>query len=750
MAKEAGARVKVIMSGHGGDELFAGYRDRYELASSYGHKWDEYWFSILNFVIPQTKMAHWLHPDFASKELLDWPKQAFCEFTYPTRDMSPQARAQHHDLFVYMHGLLLIEDKLSMAHGLESRVPLLDRRIFEFAWTLPDNWKLSASQGKVILRKSLRGLIPDSILQRDKMGFGPPDEHYYRTTLAGFLEMLLLDGSLASRNVIRPNVIKRLVEHQRAGTPLGGTLWTLTSIELWYRTFFDRVSQLRCNNAESLQGPIELFFKEERARISILGNAKSKDMSDKGKPVQAIKRFHQRVSRNIRRKLGSVRELASRLQTNIRHVILPPTFSIYSKKWLARISGRLALDLRTKLEMHLLSTQSPEPHKEIRIFQGLYATVQPSFLRKAWQEGGVECHYETLVWNPNYAAPDLYHDNVYHPDVYYEQVEFWRDVLLPRPFTFIDDHTLNSLWNLLEERWSKYNVFHFDWFLSFLPDNADVEFLRRSGRAVYFHFRGCFILSRKITDQFTKRGKGIQEACAYCQKMGWREEYFARFHKGISNASRVFVSTPNLCHCSSDFEYVPLSLDPDMESLPPIERLENNSSPIIVLHCVGSPGHYAVKGTEHIRKAVQLLAEEGFNVKLKTIENTTRQKALEAMKGGDILVEQLNLGAYGNVAVEAMAYGLPVISSLHPSIKHLVPGCPIVHADPTTLVIRLRELLTDSLMRQEIGKRSYEFVRKFHSNKLVASYLSKIYNADLGMAPTERRNTIANMNPSYE
>jgi hypothetical protein len=97
-----------------------------------------------------------------------------------------------------------------------------------------------------------------------------------------------------------------------------------------------------------------------------------------------------------------------------------------------------------------------------------------------------------------------------------------------------------------------------------------------------------------------------------------------------------------------------------------------------------------------------------------------------------------------------MAHGLPVISSLHPTVAHLIPGSPIVHADPGTVQARLRELVTDSSRREKVGRQSYEFVRSFHANRGIASHLLRIFRSDLSGETTAKRNTLGNANPSYE
>jgi glycosyltransferase involved in cell wall biosynthesis len=233
--------------------------------------------------------------------------------------------------------------------------------------------------------------------------------------------------------------------------------------------------------------------------------------------------------------------------------------------------------------------------------------------------------------------------------------------------------------------------------------------------------------------------------------MGWREAYFSRFHRGTRQASRVFVSTPNLCHCSPEFEYLPLSLDVAMESIPLKQHNNaNHGESVIILHAPSGPAVYKYKGTSHVTQAVETLQSEGLKVELRLIQNMTRAEAIKQFAQGDIFVEQLHLGAYGNTAIEAMAYGLPVISSQHPAHTHLIPNCPVIHADPSTLTDRLRELVINAKLRAEIGQQSYEFVRDFHSNQKIASHLFKIYQQDLELQAKGSRNTLENRHPQYD
>jgi len=361
---------------------------------------------------------------------------------------------------------------------------------------------------------------------------------------------------------------------------------------------------------------------------------------------------------------------------------------------------------------------------------------------------GLTCKYETFDLNPGFPKSDAHHP-LWSPDIYREHAILNENVLVRTNPPVTNSANLEQLHNFFLERWDAYDVFHFTWFMSFLPDNLDVEFLRRSGRLVYFQIHGCFIqYHNKVLVELTERGESVADMCRHCKLMGWREEYFERWHRAITHANRVFVTNPNVSHCSSNFEYLPSPLQESLAALPLAPpRTRRPNEPLIILH---APSNAYIKGTPHVKRAVGELQKEGYNVELRIIQNLSRAEAMSRYGDADIFVEQIHLGSYGNAALEAMAHGVPVISSNHPVHAHLAPGCPIVHADPITLTDRLRELVVNPQLREELGKKCYSWVRKFHSRERIAAHLLAIYQEDLGLRPPRPRNTLANRDPIYE
>ncbi|MGH7634021.1 MAG: asparagine synthetase B family protein, partial [Gemmatimonadaceae bacterium] len=150
-------------------------------------------------------------------------------------------RMSYADLQTYLVELLMKQDQMSMATSIESRVPFLDHELVEFAAQLPDAWKLSGWTTKRILRESMKGLLPESILNRPKMGFPVPFAAWTRGAWNGVARDVLLDRRSRERGIIDPPAIERLLAEHAAGRAEGGDrIWSLLNLELWHRTFIDK------------------------------------------------------------------------------------------------------------------------------------------------------------------------------------------------------------------------------------------------------------------------------------------------------------------------------------------------------------------------------------------------------------------------------------------------------------------------------------------------------------------------------
>jgi len=149
-------------------------------------------------------------------------------------------RLLHTDMKTYLVELLMKQDQMSMSASIESRVPFLDHVLVEFAARLPDRLKLRGFTTKRILREALRGLLPEQILSRRKMGFPVPFAQWTRDRWQPVVRDVLLDRRTRERGLINPAAVERLLDAHRDGTVnAGDAIWALVNFELWFRTFID-------------------------------------------------------------------------------------------------------------------------------------------------------------------------------------------------------------------------------------------------------------------------------------------------------------------------------------------------------------------------------------------------------------------------------------------------------------------------------------------------------------------------------
>ena len=149
-------------------------------------------------------------------------------------------RLLYADTKTYLHELLMKQDQMSMAASIESRVPFLDHKLVEFTARLPARLKLRGWTTKYILRESMKGLLPEPILKRRKMGFPVPVGTWFRGQYRHIVDEYVLSERAAARGIFDSGFVRRLVaEHQAGAGNHSERLWALVNFEMWLRRFVD-------------------------------------------------------------------------------------------------------------------------------------------------------------------------------------------------------------------------------------------------------------------------------------------------------------------------------------------------------------------------------------------------------------------------------------------------------------------------------------------------------------------------------
>ena len=161
----------------------------------------------------------------------------FLEHAAEAAQLSMDDRMLYLDTVMYLPDDILTKvDRMSMAHGLEARTPMLDYRLVEFAATLPFELKLSGGVSKQVLKHAMRGLLPECVLTERKRGFALPIQRWFRGTLGKrFEETVLAEDALASRFLAREPIARLFSAHRAGRGDFGHHLWALLMFEMWLR-----------------------------------------------------------------------------------------------------------------------------------------------------------------------------------------------------------------------------------------------------------------------------------------------------------------------------------------------------------------------------------------------------------------------------------------------------------------------------------------------------------------------------------
>jgi asparagine synthase (glutamine-hydrolysing) len=274
LAEIASRHVKMVLTGEGGDELFAGYA-RYagELMAPF--------FGVLpqpvkslglmisahipGFVRPKLAFHALCQPDEVSR-LTNWfplfnpaakagllsdavkqalngftANQVFAQYLARADTSDPLNRMLYVDTKLWLPDDLLARgDKMSMAASLEARVPLLDHKLVEFAASLPPNLKLRHLTRKFLLKKVSQPWLPAEVINRKKKGFPMPIATWFRKEARSFVFDMLSPAAIKRRGLFNPDYVEKLlVEHQTGFADHATGLWALLNVELWHRLFID-------------------------------------------------------------------------------------------------------------------------------------------------------------------------------------------------------------------------------------------------------------------------------------------------------------------------------------------------------------------------------------------------------------------------------------------------------------------------------------------------------------------------------
>ena len=278
VSRHAARHVKVVLGGQGGDEIFGGYA-RYLVAyfeqaikgaiyesneegehivslqsilpnlpslQQYAPMMQQFWRSGLfeemdrryfRLIDRSGGAISLLAPSFRASYRSEVIFERFrAVFNHPDTQ-SYYNRMTHYDMVTNLPALLQVEDRVTMASSLESRVPLLDHRLADLMGSLPPVMKFKGGELKYLLKKAIGDLLPDPVLHRkDKMGFPVPLHLWARGSAHDFFADILLSKRCRERGLLDVGEVEKLMAYEGA---FSRRLWGLLNLELWFREFID-------------------------------------------------------------------------------------------------------------------------------------------------------------------------------------------------------------------------------------------------------------------------------------------------------------------------------------------------------------------------------------------------------------------------------------------------------------------------------------------------------------------------------
>jgi asparagine synthase (glutamine-hydrolysing) len=274
LARERG--IKVLLSGAGGDDLFTGYRRHYAWMTEHWWTWLPFKLrkilsrassklnqtNILSRRMSKLFSGACLEGDERLINYFRWNRRNdlerlySLEFRSAIKNSNPASEmlkflkdlpantgkldrmlTLEQQFFLPDHNLIYT-DRMSMAVGVEVRVPFLDKELVEFAYNIPDQFKQKGSEGKWILKKALEGYLPQDVIYRPKTGFGAPVRRWMRNELRELLRDMLSFDRLKSRGLFDPTAVwKLIIDNDKGKIDASYTLFSLLCIEIWCKNY---------------------------------------------------------------------------------------------------------------------------------------------------------------------------------------------------------------------------------------------------------------------------------------------------------------------------------------------------------------------------------------------------------------------------------------------------------------------------------------------------------------------------------
>jgi asparagine synthase (glutamine-hydrolysing) len=282
----AAEQVKVVLSGDGGDELFAGY-DRYQielarqrqqlpvvgrnllgmisevlpdgvkgknLLRNMSLSWPSRYLDSISYLSPVGLHRLLAHDYQYELQRINGAASIFMQYFERVRSRDLLSQLQYVDSKTYLAADVLTKvDRMSMAHSIEVRSPLLDHVLTEQVAAYPSHFKMRGETSKYLLKKLAMKYLPATIVDRRKQGFGVPLECWFAGDFHDYIRDTLLSSSARARPFFKAEVTESIVtRHAEGEKSLSAVIWSLLVLETWFQLYLDRSFATQGQNTKAI------------------------------------------------------------------------------------------------------------------------------------------------------------------------------------------------------------------------------------------------------------------------------------------------------------------------------------------------------------------------------------------------------------------------------------------------------------------------------------------------------------------
>jgi hypothetical protein len=211
------------------------------------------------------------------------------------------------------------------------------------------------------------------------------------------------------------------------------------------------------------------------------------------------------------------------------------------------------------------------------------------------------------------------------------------------------------LWTVI----ARHEIIHSHFMVTATRTGWELPLLRRMGRKLVVHFRGCEVRDRTRL-MAAHPAMNICQECDYTPRACEADHNVERRRLAADHADAVLVTTPDLQAFAEGAEHMPFFVPTTTEAL---RRRDWADRPFRIVHATNHPG---IEGTRHIREAVEGLRAKGFRVELQVLQGARHDEVLAALRDADLAIGKMKMGYYANAQIESMAVGVPTITYVRP------------------------------------------------------------------------------------